>query len=311
MAARKISTYRSPVIQDIRDVGLRNLRFRNEPEPYNPLTDGTPERPENLPDTGKIRSPHYLWDKASTLIGKVLWILSDGGLVLVERYKCDRVAWIEFDEFDAVTWAKDYPARFQRAFKAVRSKLFSIDQHSRTPYDHMTPVEAARWLSWPRIDSRITDPELYMLLALASLADAIEALLEIVKHGDPAPHECEWPDELINDARDWISTGLALEKAETSKRDALELARAAHEADPDKARGAKVRQGASKGGSQQSKWSHRREEMQAAIDAIHASNPELSYEEMKRRAARRHGFSLTGLKRYTTNPKKKLDQPRH
>lgn len=295
----------------IQDAGLVTLQIRNAQQHYNPLTDGPPERPENLEkgDPQRIQ-----WDTASSLIEDALWILSDGGLCLVERYKCDWNAWIEFDEFDAVTWAQDYPARFQRAFKIVRHGSFAIHQYSQRMNGHPatdpSPVAAARAVLWPRIDERITDPELYMILALAHLADAIEVLRETAKHGDTALHELEWPALLINEARQWIDTGLALDAAEASKREALEAARAAHESDPDKLRGRKVKEGASEGGKLQSKWSKRAEEMQAIIEAIYNENPNLSYEEMKRRANRRHGFPMSALKRYTTNPKK-LVHPRH
>lgn len=293
----------------IQDAGLVTLQIRNAPPRYNPLTDGPPERPENLPETEKGDTQRIQWDAASSLIDEALWVLSDGGLRLLERYKCDWTAWIEFDEFDAATWAQDYPARFQRAFKIVRRGSFAIHQHGQRinghPARYPSPVAAARAVLWPPIDARITDSELYMLLALAHLADAIEALRKIAKHGDPAPHECEWPAILINEAREWIDTGLALDEAEASKRKALEAARAAHEADPDKIRGRKVRQGASNAGKKQSKWPKRSKEMQAAIDAIHAEEPSLSYEEVKRRASRRHGFPVSALKRYTINPAKK------
>jgi len=295
--------------QAIQDAALVTMRIRNAPPRYNPLTDGLSKPPENLPDTGKTHSPHSQWAAASSLIDEGLWVLSDGGLRLLERYKCDRVAWIEFGEFDAVTWAQDYPARFQRAFKIVRRGSLAIYQYGQRinghPACYPSPVAAARAVLWPRINERITDPELYMILALAHLADAIEALREIARHGDPAPHECEWAANLIDGAREWIDTGLGLDAAETGKRKALEAARAAHEADPDKLRGRKVKEGASEGGLSQSKWPDRAEEMQAAIDAIHANDPGLSYEKVKRLASRRHGFPLSALKRYTTNPAKK------
>lgn len=72
--------------------------------------------------------------------------------------------------------------------------------------------------------------------------------------------------------------------------------------DPDTIRGEKLALSASEGGKNRAKWSKERDAMQAAVDAIHAERPSISFEEVKRIVARRHGYPPHALKRYTKNP---------
>ncbi|OYY74278.1 MAG: hypothetical protein B7Y40_05995 [Gammaproteobacteria bacterium 28-57-27] len=295
----------------IQNTGLINLRIRNAPSRYNPLTDGIPVLPKNLPATEGEQSPRYQWEIASSLIDEALWCLSDGGSLLVDRYKCDWLEWIENDEFDMVKFSRDFPARFHRAFKTVYRGLGCVYQYSARINGHaplFSPVAAARSLLSPSIDDRITDPQLYILLALAKLAHAIESLQEFASDSSLFAPDIECPVLLISYVgyvREWLDTSQRLDEAEVNKRKDLEAAQSAHEADPDKVRGRKVKQGASEGGLIQSKWPERSEEMQTAINAIHGEKPGLSYEEVKRRASRRHGFPMSALKRYTINPARK------
>lgn len=67
-------------------------------------------------------------------------------------------------------------------------------------------------------------------------------------------------------------------------------------------RGDKTVKSASQGGKTRSVWPARAAEMQAAIEAIYKEKPDISYEEIKRIAVRRHDYPAHALKRYTTNP---------
>jgi len=75
--------------------------------------------------------------------------------------------------------------------------------------------------------------------------------------------------------------------------------------DPDALRGEKTIQAASEGGKARAKWSGQSETMQAAVNAVHAERPSISYEEVKRIVSRRYGYPLSALKRYTKNPRRK------
>ena len=122
-----------------------------------------------------------------------------------------------------------------------------------------------------------------------------------------------WPDGVpgyFSDRVEGLSHLLGLENRPTNKIDVLLLQLEGlltieeWNADPDMLRGEKQIQGASKGGNARSKWPQRADEMQKAVDAIHAKHPALSYEDIKRRANLDHGYPLSALKRYTSNPKK-------
>lgn len=74
---------------------------------------------------------------------------------------------------------------------------------------------------------------------------------------------------------------------------------------PHARRGNKTLRSASAGGKTRAQWPSRKDELQAAVDAIHKESPALTYEEIKRRAQKRYGYPQSALKRYTTNPNKK------
>lgn len=71
-------------------------------------------------------------------------------------------------------------------------------------------------------------------------------------------------------------------------------------------RGRNLLKAAARGGEAAKIWPSRSEELQAVVDQIFAENPERSYEEIKRTAAKRKGYPMSALKRYTSNPKKKI-----
>lgn len=92
----------------------------------------------------------------------------------------------------------------------------------------------------------------------------------------------------------YLQRMLDLQRADMREQFLLPLAR----------RGDKTVKSASKGGKAKAVWPDRAPELQAAIEAIHKDRPSISYEEIKRIANQRHGYPISALKRYTTNPKK-------
>ncbi|MRH77800.1 hypothetical protein GH984_03700 [Spiribacter sp. C176] len=76
--------------------------------------------------------------------------------------------------------------------------------------------------------------------------------------------------------------------------------------DPDTIRGERQLQGASAGGKAKAYWSHRKAELQAAVDAEHRKNPKLGIKELRKRVAEQDGYpSESTLKRHTVNPRTK------
>lgn len=187
---------------------------------------------------------------------------------------------------------------------------FAVDSLSAYINERAPKLNVSTW--WQRAfeNAHAVDPKTNDLAAALTLAGAPEDEANVASNIALMAARCE-RFRLAGDLWKSIASGQTaymyagfLLGMSGFMPEALEAIRAAHESDPDKLRGRKVAEAASKGGEIQSKWPERAEEMQAAIDAIHAENPSLSYEDIKRRAYSRHAFPLSALKRYTTNPKK-------
>jgi len=75
--------------------------------------------------------------------------------------------------------------------------------------------------------------------------------------------------------------------------------------DPDTIRGERQLQGASAGGKAKAYWSHRKAELQAAVDAEHRKNPKTGITEWRKRVAAKPGYpSFETIKRNTIDPTK-------
>lgn len=80
------------------------------------------------------------------------------------------------------------------------------------------------------------------------------------------------------------------------------------ESSPDTARGQKTMKSSRKGheivhGTKEQKQ-RRWDEYQDAVNALHAANPRLTYEELAKRTAKDKGVNPKTIKRHTTNPRK-------
>lgn len=158
------------------DAGLINMQARNRPEFFNPLAgDPVPERPEHHREHGRLND---LWDKTEAAIKSALDYLEPVRRITRARF----APW-----FDEVETIEDYPARFYRGFRKLRTGMTAVHQYgdSGSPWfrDHGRAVRNILNLdegitkSWPRRPiKRITEPELYALLTLAACWWALREL---------------------------------------------------------------------------------------------------------------------------------------
>jgi hypothetical protein len=103
----------------------------------------------------------------------------------------------------------------------------------------------------------------------------------------------------------WLNYEVAVLWGSSSHYEEVKSEKRVEQLAPFAKRGFKVVKGASEGGKKQAKWPGKADEMQQAVDSIFAENPQHSYERIKQIASQRHGYPLSALKRYTSNPHRK------
>lgn len=164
------------------DAGLATIQDRNAPPQYNPLRDDPPGCPQYFDRCD-------IWHDACDAI----WAAMD--LLTPKRVERRRFDWTSLSghRFDARPhlphsrpekdparlWLEqitDYPARFHLAFEKLRVGNMAVHQYGQ----QMDFGEAVRHVL--SVDHRITDPELYALLALAECWWALDGLS--IQHPD-------------------------------------------------------------------------------------------------------------------------------
>ncbi len=195
------------------DAGLINIQARNMPEPFNPLTDSVPERPEHLREFGNSNDPPFLWEKTEEAIYSALGFLEPARTITRARF----APW-----FDEVETIEDYPARFYRAFRKLRTGMGAVHQYGDdgNPWfrDHGSAarniLNLDQWTakSWPyRPIERITEPELYALLALAACWWALRELRRLPETW--SRDDLDYIAGKVRDAERWLAEAYRLNES--------------------------------------------------------------------------------------------------
>lgn len=195
------------------DAGLINIQARNRPELFNPLADHLPEPPAHLLESWDLKE---LWGRIEAAKDSALHYLAPARTITRPRF---------IPDYGDMYFFEDYPARFYRVFKRLRSGGMSVvhqygDDGSPWFPDHGSAARNILNLdkritkSWPhRPIKRITEPELYALLVLAA---CWWALRELRRLPDTWTREdLDYIAGKVQDAERWLAEAYRLKQADT------------------------------------------------------------------------------------------------
>lgn len=195
------------------DAGLINMQVRNEAAPFNPLTDPIPELPAHLPESWDLKE---LWGQIEAAIDGALHYLALSRTITRRRF---------IPDYGDMYFFEDYPARFYRVFKRLRSgEMSAVHQYGDdgSPWfpDHGSAARNILNLderitkSWPhRPIKRITEPELYALLVLAACWRALNELRRLPDSW--SREDLDYIAGKVQDAERWLAEAYRLKQADT------------------------------------------------------------------------------------------------
>jgi len=195
------------------DAGLINMQARNRPEAFNPLSgDPTPERPERQREHGRLND---LWDATEEAINSALDYLEPARRITRPRF----APW-----FCEVETIEDYPARFYRGFRKLRTGMTAVHQYgsNRSPWfpDHGCAARNVLCVD-ERMTRRtyglppptpLTETELYALLSLAACWWALDDLLRLPESW--SRDDLDFIAGNVQDAERWLAEAYRLKQAD-------------------------------------------------------------------------------------------------
>lgn len=199
------------------DAWLINIQARNQPEFFNPLAgDSAPERPEHHRENGRLND---LWDKTEEAIYSALDYLEPARRITRALFISDPAATPEQGVAPAWPGAppgymhffEDYPARFYRGFRKLRTSLSVTHQYggNGNPWfrDHGSAVRNILGL-----DERITEPELYALLILAACWWALHELQRLPESW--TRDDLDYIAGKVRDGERWLAEAYRLKQSD-------------------------------------------------------------------------------------------------